>query len=765
MIFLIQTVQSMKFKDIVNRDVVNLTNCEHEPIHIPGSIQPHGFLIGLKIDDLTIDFCSGNSFEYIGLRYEQLLGKSFQLVFGEAQTNILKSYISSGGDLSTAPLQIELMNTTFTCNILTNSNTYILEFEHKVEEHLAVTDIYHQTKQFTFYMQSARTLQIFCQSVADETRKITGYDRVMIYRFDEDYNGKVFAESRTEKVESFLGLHYPHSDIPAQARELYKKNLLRLIGDVTYIPVPIYTIDDAPDKNIDLSLSTLRSVSPIHIQYLQNMGVAATLTISLMHDNRLWGLIACNHYSPKYISSDTRIAAQLQGHFLTSQISVLQVAEEYDVAKKVNNALDELLAQLFSADNVTLDKMIEQQALLTLTNAASVIIVVENMIYSNGNVPPVDEIKKLTNWLHTYNSQKGLSTSNLSILYPDANKWSDSAAGIIFQSLGSGQNNCIIWCRPESLQEVLWAGDPQKAIVKDEHGLSPRKSFELWKEVKKSESNEWQKPEMMAAANFANALQKHVHMMFLTKEELKNRKLSDKLKEANAEVENLNWIGSHDLKEPLRKIQLFASLILGKNDGGVSETIIKSVTKMNESAQRMQMLIEDILSYSRLSHIENNFEVVSFNDLVKNIVNELSFEINEKNAIIEYNNLPDVKGIPFLLQQLLVNLLRNSLKFSSDNINPYITIHAEGEAKFSPVDPPTHDLFYKIVVRDNGIGFENQYRDSIFKVFTRLHSHNEYSGSGVGLALCRKIMKNHNGYITAEGSPGNGAAFTLYFPK
>ncbi|MGI8636011.1 MAG: ATP-binding protein, partial [Segetibacter sp.] len=554
------------------------------------------------------------------------------------------------------------------------------------------------------------------------------------------------------------------TDIPVQARELYIRNLLRLIVDVNYTPVPIYTIDDIANKNLDLSLSTLRSVSPIHIQYLHNMGVGATLTISLMHENRLWGLIACHHYAPKYINSNTRIAAQLQGHFLTSQISVREGAEEYAVAREVNKSLDELLSQVFSANSISFDKIVKEPGLLTLTNTASVIIAIDDKIHSQGSVPPDDEIKKLINWLQTCRSPIGFNTSNLSKIYPDGIKWCPSMSGIIFHSLGSGPNDCIIWCRPEALQEVHWAGNPEKAIIKDEKGLSPRKSFERWKEVKKCESNQWKKPELAAAANFANAMQKHVHMMFLGKEELKYRKLSEKLKEANAELENINWIGSHDLKEPLRKIQLFASRILDEDQEGNSALIFNSVRRMSESAKRMQTLIADILAYSKLSHVDDGFEPVNFSELVNSVISELNFEIKEKNAVIEYGELPTVKGISFLLQQLIVNLLRNALKFSKAGTNPHITIHYS-DAEHLPAEFQSRDLFYKIKVSDNGIGFDSQHKESIFKVFKRLHNNSDYTGSGIGLALCRKIMQSHHGYITAHGTSGTGATFSLYFPK
>lgn len=457
----------MKLKDIVNRNLVNLINCEHEPIHIPGSIQPHGFLLALKVDDLVIDYCSGNCFEYIGMPYEYLIGKSFALVFGDSETKNLITHISSRDDTSTSPLNMKLVGKSFTCTMQKNGDIVLVEFETRSEEKIAITDIYRQTKQFTFYMQSARSLQMLCQSVADETRAITGYDRVMIYRFDKDYNGEVFAESKAESMEPFLGLHYPQTDIPVQARELYIKNMVRLIVDVNYIPVPVYTMDDVFNKNLDLSYSILRSVSPIHIQYLQNMGVAATLSISLIHDNRLWGLIACHHKSAKNISCDTRIAAQLQGHFLTSQISVRQLAEEYEVAKKVNKSLEDLLAQVFSSESIEFNQLIRQPELLSLTNAAGVIILVDGKIYSQGKVPPEKEIRSLADWLFIHHQQTALSTSNLSAVYPDAGRGCNSASGIIYQSLGGRPGNGIIWCRPEALQEVNWGGNPQTAITKD----------------------------------------------------------------------------------------------------------------------------------------------------------------------------------------------------------------------------------------------------------------------------------------------------------
>jgi chemotaxis family two-component system sensor kinase Cph1 len=755
----------MAFINIVNRDLVNLTNCAHEPIHIPGSIQPHGCLLAIKSVDFTIDFCSENITRYTVSGYQELLGKNISLVFGEDQTAGLKKYLEEQ-DILSAPWELELSGKKILGIIHRSGSWFIIELEDKSEEPAELSDIYQQTKRMTAYIQKATTLKMLCQSVADETRSITGYDRVMIYRFDEEYNGEVFAESVTEERESFLGLHYPHTDIPAQARDLYIRNLLRVIVNISYSPSPIYTMDDAPHKNLDLSLATLRSVSPIHIQYLQNMGVAATLTISIIHEGRLWGLIACHHYTPKYITTYTRITALLQGQFLTSQISVRELSEEFEVAKKVNKALEGLREQIFAVESILLPEIIKNPELLSVTNATSVIILVDEKIYSHGILPQDDEIKKLANWLHTYNATAIFSTEKLSSIYPEAKKWCQSASGVLFHALGSGHNNCIIWFRPEALQEVYWAGNPDKAIENDEKGLSPRKSFNLWKETKNCESTIWQKPELAAASNFANALQKQVHIMFLTKEELKQRTLSEKLQEANSELENLNWISSHDLKEPLRKIQMFASRIIEHDFTGNYELVLKLVKKMSVSAERMQLLIKDILSYSRFSHLEDVLETVSLNEAVEKVIHDIQEEIIEKQAIVECGALPDVKGVSFLIQQLMINLISNALKFSKADVIPHIMISSvTGPSGSLPEAVRSVNAFHVISVKDNGIGFENEFREGIFKVFTKLHNNAVYSGSGVGLALCKKIMKMHNGYITAEGSPGYGASFSLYFPR
>jgi len=749
----------MKIKDIVNRDIVNLTNCEFEPIHIPGSIQPHGFLLGINTDSWKIDFCSGNIQDYIPTTHQAVLGNPFKSIFGEKEESQVRDYIEKNLLLSSSPLKLELLGNIFLCTIHKSNQTYILEAESSEENSKKLADVYDQTSQFLSYMNATHTLQELCEMVVKGTREITGYDRVMVYRFDKDYNGEVFAESVREDLEPFLGLHYPHTDIPPQARELYMQNLLRLIVDIDYTPVPLYTVDDGDaSKNLDLSLSILRSTSPIHVQYLQNMGVGATLTISLIHKNKLWGLIACHHYSEKNLTPEIRLAAQLQGHFITSQIDIRQSNEEYEVARKSNIALEKLNALNLPVTEDAFQTVVQNENLLEICNASGVAIIFNNTIYKNGLTPDDKNINKLIKWLSDFTRNDTFSTEKLLDFLPEADDYCEEASGIFYHSLSIDSNDCIIWFRPESLTEVNWAGDPNKAIIKDVNGLYPRNSFKLYKEIVKCQSKLWLQPELNAGANYAHTLQKQFNLLIISQEEEKYRKLSELLKETNSELENINWISTHDLQEPLRKIQMISSRLLGKEDEQFSDTVINSVQRMNNSAQRMQTLLIDILKYTKIQHIDDSFETVKPADVLVEVLSDLNEHINERKAIINIEELPLINGIPFLMKQLFSNLIQNSLKYSLPEKTPVVTIKSLG------IDELNSNPYQVLEFSDNGIGFEQQFAENIFNIFSRLHTQEEYKGSGVGLALCKKIMQVHKGIIKAEGIPDQGATFKLYFP-
>ena len=759
----------MNIKDIVNRDIVNLTNCESEPIHIPGSIQPHGFLLGIKKGDSKIEFCSANSADYIGIGPDKVLGKNISDIFPEEQASHFASYAGIETIDSAKPFVFSLNGTSFNTTVHQSGGNVIMELEPFPDGTLNLPNLYTQTRNFVSIMEKSSGLLDLCQEIADETRTITGYDRVMIYRFDDQYNGEVIAESRRDDLVSFANQKYPHTDIPAQARELYIRNPLRMIADINYVPVPLLTIDDSADKgnhSLDLSLSILRSVSPMHIEYLKNMGVGATLTISLLQNQKLWGLIACHHYAPKILPHYTRLSALLQGHFLTSQIAVREVAEEYNISEEVDKALVEALALLHETENF-MEASHQSPALLKLANATGAAIYHQGVLYTNGLVPPDSELSDLFIFLANAYPDQTFETDYLSGVYPAAKSISKYAAGAIYHSMGSGENGGILWLRQEKIETINWAGNPDKAVLPNEDGvrLSPRKSFELWMEIVKDKSLPWRKSEVNAASSFSYALQKHINYRVIRAQEDQNSILNEELRLANKELANLNWISTHDLKEPLRKIQIFASRVLDREDPDLSAQVKDSVERMRFAAEKMQMLIEDILTYSKAGSMDKVFVPTDLNEILRNVLSELEDNIDEKQARIQAEILPILDIIPFQVHQLFINLISNAIKFVKPGQPPVIRITASIiDATDIPREKTTFGQYHAIAFHDNGIGFEAEYEGRIFDIFQRLHPAHKYPGTGIGLAICKKIMENHKGFIDAKSVFGEGSVFTIYFP-
>jgi two-component system, chemotaxis family, sensor kinase Cph1 len=529
----------MQIKSLVNKDVQNITNCESEPIHIPGSIQPYGFLLGISPTDHTIHYCSENCEEYLNASVKEILGNNIAAFFNKEEIENFTKYFQSGTMEMSRPFVFLLKGIGYNCTTHTSGQYIILEFEPFTEDLFELPNLYIQSKRFTYFTEKADNLQSLCQDIADETRLIIGFDRVMIYRFDEQYNGEVFAESREAHLEPFLNLHYPHTDIPVQARELYLKNLVRMVADVNYIPVPLFTFEEEgkPAENLDLGISFLRSVSPIHIEYLKNMGVSATFVISVIHHNKLWGLISCHHYTPKNIPYYKRLAAHLQAILLTSQIDVRQTADRFEFVKQTDQKADALNNLLINEPN-HIGEPATLQLLQTMLNADGILVVYRDQLFTNGIVPAENEIPLLIDWLMDVLQKEVFFTHKLNDHYPGAASLDTKVAGLCFMAFGSDLKNGIIWLRQEVKKTINWSGNPDKAIQQNNitQVLSPRKSFEKWLQLVEHQSAEWQKPELDAARTICATLQRQLHLADLKEEESRYLSLNDKLKKANE-----NW--------------------------------------------------------------------------------------------------------------------------------------------------------------------------------------------------------------------------------
>ncbi|WP_341736852.1 hypothetical protein [Microcoleus sp. CAWBG640] len=270
---------------ILPLEEVDLTNCDREPIHISGQIQPHGVLMAVSEPELEILQISENTQELLGIAAKSAIGQNLSLFLEQAQLEQLKACLLNENLKTINPIKISVKKAEtileFDCILHRWEGVLIIEIELAQSlENLSVFSFYHSVRSTVSQIQNAKNLNKLCQLTVSEFRKITGFDRVMIYKFDSEYNGAIIAEHKAETLSPFLGLNYPSSDIPKQARKLYLLNWLRLIPDINYKPVPIVSPNNpVTNQPLDLSFSVLRSVSPIHIEYLQNMGVAATRNI------------------------------------------------------------------------------------------------------------------------------------------------------------------------------------------------------------------------------------------------------------------------------------------------------------------------------------------------------------------------------------------------------------------------------------------------------------------------------------------------------
>jgi len=758
----------MHIKSLVNKDVLNITNCESEPIHIPGSIQPYGFLLAISPTDHRIHYCSENCEQYFNVSVKEILGNNIDVFFKKDEVESFTQYFQSGAKEMSRPFVFLLKGIGYNCTTHMSGEFIILEFEPFTEDLFELPNLYIQSKRFTYFTEKADNLQSLCQDIADETRMIIGFDRVMIYRFDEQYNGEVFAESREPHLEPFLNLHYPHTDIPVQARELYLRNLVRMVADIDYTPVPLFTLEEEGKQaeNLDLSISFLRSVSPIHVEYLKNMGVSATFVISVIHNNTLWGLISCHNYTPKIIPYYKRLAAHLQAILLTSQIDVRQAADRFEFVKKTEQKSDELNILLISEPN-NISEPATLQLLQTMLNSDGILVVYRDKLFTNGIVPDKQDIQPLISWLMETLQQEVFYTHKLHDHYSGAASLGKKVAGLCFMAFGAGLKNGIIWLRQEVKKTINWSGNPEKAIQKDDttHVLSPRKSFEKWLQLVENQSTEWQKAELDAARTICATLQRQLHLADLKEEESRYLSLNDRLKKANDELANMNWISTHDLKEPLRKIQMYASLILNKQGHEIPSSVRSNIARMQSSAVKMQTLIEDLMEYSKVVNEETRFTLVDLQIVYDEARAQLSDTIEANHAVINITKLPVVKGIHFQMRQLFINLISNALKFAKKEVPSIINISLE---QVNMEDPDVMNIaklpnYFKISIADNGIGFDPSYGKKVLQIFQRLNG-NMYEGTGIGLAICKRIMDNHQGFLDVTGKEGVGATFMIYLP-
>lgn len=648
-------------------EAVDLNSCDREPIHIPGSIQPFGLLFLLNEQTYQILACSENARDVV-LDPDSLFQKDFFYLVPEKEREVLKSELVQSKQGIHSPIFLTLISKENqalpgTAVIHFDQQGYIVEWEKLADSTSPI-----ETPDPIFFSDRLKRKTNFkdlVREMAAIIRDATGFDRVMVYRFDQDWNGQVIAENKREDLSPFLDLHFPATDIPVQARFLYLKSIVRQIADIDYMPIRL--ISHTPDlPPVDLSLSKFRSVSPIHLAYLKNMGVTATLTISIIIDDKLWGLISCHHYSPKKINLQSiRVMEWFSDLFsLNIKLATLKIKTDYSISIRHNQ--DSILGRLTDLGLNWKQLLQESTGPGSLIHSDGAGVVFLDEAYSQGKAPNEESLLKVAKWL-----RKNLEGSNFfvsdSLILKEVlhDSFDPSIAGMLAIPLGEDSKNWVFWFRLEYVQTINWAGDPNdKPMEKDANGLerlSPRQSFKEFTQILHGKSLPWLPEEIEGALKFQYALSKLVFNQI------------EKISGLTSEIQNLR------LEEELAKQRLIEKQVLikeihhrVKNNLQVINSILYLQASYTQNEETRISLLESqnrIRSMAIVHEMLYRAEAISristktyFAQLTDNILQ--TFDDSENPCELEMH-VDEVKldldtGIPLglILNELLINCLK-----------------------------------------------------------------------------------------------------------
>ncbi len=713
--------------------------CDRELIQFQGKIQPHGATLVIDKNSLAVKQASSSINQFFPLTAVQILGKSIQE---------LQQYIPFSISFEHGSYQ-QIKSLAGDCYLISHQTAdhILLEFEpvlnYAYSSEMIMADMLDSMS------TSASVIQAL-EAAAQKVKMISGFHRVMVYMFHEDGHGEVVAEVADKGLDPYLGLHYPASDIPKQARELYKKNLVRLIADVNATDSLLEkNEEDDTGASIDLSDSVLRSVSPTHIQYLKNMGVAASFSISIVSQGELWGLIACHHYTARHIDYRQRLHAKMVGQMLSSIVRYQVEEEKQQLHHYWRENTAGLVRQMRQFESIAEGVSTGSLDLLSINGAKGAALIYDGQITLVGQTPDRNFLKDLSEFLQTAPTNQVFQTNHLSSIYPAAGSATLTASGMLCAPLSTDLKDCILWFKPELEQEIKWAGNPEKAVVLNPDGetrIEPRSSFAIFIQSLKGRSEKW------ATAELSNAYKLREEILLLIQEKTNQlKRLNDELKKAYEELDSFSYTISHDLKTPLATIYNFAELLL-EEDPNLDNRLLTEKIKRN--AERMQLMIKEVFRYTKLGREQISLQPIDMKTLLNQIREDLLDAYKDTQPEFQIGETPEIYGDSTMISQVFSNLLGNALKYSSKTDKPLVQVTGSAEQDA---------ILYTVV--DNGIGMDPRHTGNLFNLFYRLPGASNYEGTGLGLAIVKRIIEKHQGQLWFETEQNKGTRFYIRLKK
>lgn len=776
-------------------DLCDLEDFSEAALFAPGYIQSYGLLLVFQESDLTITQVSENIEHYTGIAAETLIGQPLEQLFSSSQIQFITDLLAQDRretypvfDLTVRSLHQSTPETTdsndahsFRSTLHRTADGIILELEPYPDAHQENPhQFYHRLQTTMLRLRQVTNLSDMAHLLAQEIKTLTGFDRVMVYRFEADDHGMVIAEAREAHLESYLGLHYPATDIPAPSRQLFHRNWVRQIPDNQQAPARLIGATPTPP---DLSRCILRGVHPTHIEYLQNMGVSGSFTISLINHERLWGLVACHHYSPKLLDYDTRKTCEFLGQFASIELINQQERELQTYRTQVKQIQDDLHRAFLQESNFVEQVLIRNATqLIHLVHAQGVAILLNGHLTLIGQTPTETQVRDLVQWLIQQQAtqptgKQVFATDVLSQNYPPASNFKEQASGVLAISILLNRVKQtayhLLWFRPERVQTVNWAGDPRGALTLNELGemkLCPRKSFELWKQTVRQRSLPWQTAELEAASEMRNTLM--VAVLEFSQAALEQA--AEQAAIANRAKSQFLAKMSHELRTPLNAILGFAQVM--NRSPNIPKDFQEHLGIISRSGEHLLTLINAVLEMSKIEAgqlilTEHCFDLYR---LIHSIQELFALKASSKDLLLTIDwdtELPRyVCGDEAKLRQILINLLSNAIKFTETgsiqlrvrNYQPAPRSEslAPSSSECAPGDQPLAPLTVWIEVKDTGCGIAALDQESIFEAFIQTEKGRHAEGTGLGLAISRQFARLMGGDLTVQSQLNRGSTFT-----
>jgi len=482
--------------------------CGRVPLNQTNLIQPHGALLVLDRDNRQILQCSENAESFFGIGCDVLAGAIIDTLLPERQAQRLRERLETAV-AGKFPVRLSVAGRELLFIVEILDNLVLLEAEAINGEQASFVDVYEQLKYVMAAIEQVPSVEEVARLIARELRAYSGFDKVMIYRFDAHWNGEVIAEACDPEMERYLGLFFPASDIPKQARELYRKNPYRLIPNIAYQPVKLFPIlNPRTNAFTDLSNSNLRSVAGVHLEYLRNMGVAASMSTRILRNGELWGLIACHHRSPRYLSYQDCSVFELLSNFITARIESVAAAERGAVRAEGHRLLSRVVESVFEAGDMADGLMRAADTVQQLLYADGFALVLRRRVERWGSCPATTDVQDLVYWLQSRDQQGVYGETSLASVYEPAAAFADVASGLLVLPLQPEHGHYLLAFRKEALSRINWAGDPTQAIRFEADGkrYHPRNSFTIWQQKMVHTAPAWSTPEQEIGETFRQFL-------------------------------------------------------------------------------------------------------------------------------------------------------------------------------------------------------------------------------------------------------------------